>query len=186
MTIRQKSTISGVPGNLNTVGFAITSTGVVLAINAVTRSTSIFLPNLLENAKEVIMKCDKLIRWQDKDLTEYYEAESVDAAINELKAENEQLKKKLSCIRHLRRQLHDAEMRADLAEAAETERKIDYKELERKFHEANAENRRLKRALYKACANWAYIAVAFFSSYATKERWNKMELKCLKKAEEYR
>ena len=32
------------------------------------------------------MKCDELIRWQDKDLTEYYEADSVDAAIAELKA----------------------------------------------------------------------------------------------------
>ena len=52
--------------------------------------------------------------------------------------------------------------------------------------DANMENRRLRRALYKACANWAHFAVAFFSSYTTKEKWYRMELKCLKKAEEYK
>lgn len=39
---------------------------------------------------------------------------------------------------------------------------------------------------YKACANWAHIAVAFFSSYQKKERWHNMEIKCLKKAKEYK
>ena len=52
--------------------------------------------------------------------------------------------------------------------------------------DANMENRRLKSALYKACANWAHFAVAFFSSYAIKDRWHKMERKCLKKAEDYK
>lgn len=52
--------------------------------------------------------------------------------------------------------------------------------------DANMENRRLRRALYKACANWAHFAVAFFSSYATKEKWHKMERKCRAKAEEYK
>ena len=49
-----------------------------------------------------------------------------------------------------------------------------------------AEIRRLKRALYKACFNWAHFAVAFFAEYRTKEKWRKMENKCLKKAELYR
>jgi hypothetical protein len=52
--------------------------------------------------------------------------------------------------------------------------------------DAGMRERRLKRALYKACANWAHFAVVFFSSYAIKERWYKMERKCLKKAEEYK
>lgn len=47
------------------------------------------------------------------------------------------------------------------------------------FDEKDMEIKRLNRALYKACANWAHIAVAFFSSYETKERWNKMERRCL-------
>lgn len=52
--------------------------------------------------------------------------------------------------------------------------------------EARTENVKLKRALYKACANWAHVAVAFFSSYTTKEKWRKMENKCRIKAEEYK
>lgn len=52
--------------------------------------------------------------------------------------------------------------------------------------EARAENVKLKRALYKACANWAHVAVAFFSSYTTKEKWHKMENKCLAKKEKYK
>ena len=52
--------------------------------------------------------------------------------------------------------------------------------------DAGMRERRLRRALYKTCANWAHFAVAFFSSYTTKEKWYRMELKCLKKAEEYK
>ena len=77
----------------------------------------------------------------------------------ELKAENEQLKAKLENVQ--------ASAYADSVDAGMRER-------------------RLKRALYKACANWAHFAVAFFSSYIIKNLWHWMELKCLKKAEEYR
>ena len=52
--------------------------------------------------------------------------------------------------------------------------------------EKDEEIRSIHRALYKACANWAHVAVAFFSSYATKEPWHKMESKCLKKVEEFK
>lgn len=52
--------------------------------------------------------------------------------------------------------------------------------------ELKNENRRLRRALYKACANWAHFAVAFFSQYSIKEKWYKMKLKCQKKAKEYK
>ena len=51
--------------------------------------------------------------------------------------------------------------------------------------DAGMHERRLRRALCKTCANWAHFAVAFFSSYTTKEKWYRMELKCLKKMEEY-
>lgn len=57
------------------------------------------------------------------------------------------------------------------------------------FDKLEAENRRLKRALYKACANWA-DAVAFEETEgigydnSVAERWRKMESKCIKKAEE--
>lgn len=52
--------------------------------------------------------------------------------------------------------------------------------------DAGMRERRLRRALYKACANWAHFAVAFFSLYTIKNRWHWMELKCLKKLEEWR
>ena len=52
--------------------------------------------------------------------------------------------------------------------------------------DAGMRERRLRRAFYKACANWAHIAVAFFSSYVTKNRWRWMELKCLKNEEKYK
>ena len=52
--------------------------------------------------------------------------------------------------------------------------------------DAGMRERRLRRAFYKACANWAHIAVAFFSSYVTKDRWRRMERKCRAKAEEYK
>ena len=57
--------------------------------------------------------------------------------------------------------------------------------------ELKGEIRKLKRALYKACANWADV-VAFEETEgighdnSVAERWRKMESKCLKKAEEYK
>lgn len=59
-------------------------------------------------------------------------------------------------------------------------------EVDAVLSEKDAEIRRLNRALYKACFNWAHFAVAFFAEYRTKEKWRKMENKCLAKAEEYR
>lgn len=50
--------------------------------------------------------------------------------------------------------------------------------------DANMENRRLKRALYKACANWAHCRV--FVRFKTDEKaWENVERKCRAKAEEY-
>ena len=57
--------------------------------------------------------------------------------------------------------------------------------------ELKAENRKLKRALYTACANWADVVafektegIGYDNSVA--ERWRKMESKCRAKAEEYK
>lgn len=64
-------------------------------------------------------------------------------------------------------------------------------EKDKQIAELKAENRKLKRALYKSCANWA-DAVAFEETEgigydnSVAERWRKMESKCLKKAEEYK
>lgn len=94
-----------------------------------------------------------------------YKATEVDAAIAELK-----------------KKLHDAEMRADLAEAAETERKIDYDKL-------NAENRRLKRALWLERAKHAQEKAWNFHEKNLVEKcakWDNVHLMCRAKAEEYK
>ena len=47
--------------------------------------------------------------------------------------------------------------------------------------------RRLYRALYKACANWADVeAYSVLNDVQTVNRWTKMIGRCIKKAEEYR
>lgn len=99
----------------------------------------------------------ELTRWQDKDLTEYYDADEVDAVIAELKAELE-----------------------DAKATAYTE-SVD----------AGMRERRLKRALYKACANWANLevfdrTVGIDDPNIEANRWALMRNKCLKKAEEYK
>ena len=137
-----------------------------------------------------------------------------DDVVAELKAENERLNNALDkeqgetikymdelCnakneIERLTIDKRNAELRADVAYATVEKLKTENAELKAQLESEKASRyadsvddgmreRRLKRALYKACANWAHFAVAFFSSYATKERWHNMENKCIKKAEEY-
>ena len=51
--------------------------------------------------------------------------------------------------------------------------------------EKDNEIRRLKCALYKACANWAHHRV--FVRFDTNDKaWENVERKCLKKAEQYK
>ena len=50
--------------------------------------------------------------------------------------------------------------------------------------EKDAKIRKLKRALYKACANWAK-AMDFYEDNPN-ELWSKMKYKCRAKAEEYK
>lgn len=79
------------------------------------------------------------------------------------------------------------EVEAAIAELkAEINRKegVGYRWFERCM-EARTENVRLKRALYKACANWAHHRV--FVRFNTNEKaWENMERKCRAKAEEYK
>lgn len=58
-------------------------------------------------------------------------------------------------------------------------------ELKAKLVDAGMRERKLKRALYKACANWAHHRV--FVRFKTNEKaWENMERKCRAKAEEYK
>lgn len=51
--------------------------------------------------------------------------------------------------------------------------------------DAGMRERRLRRALYKACANWAHHRV-FVRIKTNEMAWENVEHKCLKKAEEYK
>lgn len=117
------------------------------------------------------MKCDKLEsfhHYEDMVITpathmyRVYRADEVDAAIAELKSENKMLKAKLENVQ--------ASARADSVDAGMRER-------------------RLRRALYKACANWAKsfkTTAEMLGAHADAVKWDNVERKCLKKAEEYR
>lgn len=110
------------------------------------------------------MKCEDLIKYKAWELLPEEKvclAVEVYKAIAELKAENESLKAKLESVQ--------ASAYTDSVDAGMRER-------------------RLKRALYKACANWAHAEFlwARFIDFKFPETWYEMENKCLKKAEEYR
>lgn len=53
--------------------------------------------------------------------------------------------------------------------------------------DAGIENRRLKRALYKALANWALSTLAWLDciDQGNPAKWSEMHRKCLAKAEKY-
>jgi len=55
--------------------------------------------------------------------------------------------------------------------------------------DAGMRERRLNRAFYKACANWAFareVIAANFIDVEDAKKWAVVEAKCIKKAEEYR
>lgn len=104
-----------------------------------------------------------------------YLKKDVDAAIAELKAK---LDKAIAerdgnqvCIDALKQKLENvqASMYADVVDA-------------------NMENRRLRRALYKACAEWALSTIAWLDciDQGNPIKWGEMRRKCLEKVEEYK
>ena len=128
-----------------------------------------------------------------------YKATEVDAAIDELKsAHHKERHEYIKMIAELKKKLMPC-LNGDCILTCEVVEKYgkENAELKQKLEDAQASayadsvdagmrERRLKRALYNACANWAHVAVAFFSSYAIKEKWRKMENKCRAKTEAYK
>lgn len=138
----------------------------------------------------------------------------VDEAIDELKADNKLLKERiangdvsritwidqaLDLIKEnekLKQKLHDAEMRADLAEAAETERKIDYDNLKKDLaYQARQiyfkHNRQTLRALWLARADRAGAeALLYAAKYGLGDdgyiRWRNAEKALIKKADTFK
>lgn len=134
----------------------------------------------------------------------YYDADEVDVAIVELKSTIDKLVGVKKSAEQILQNLLDCGLIEEwyfngkfnaVLKADDPHLKI--AELKQKLEDAQASayaesvdagmrERRLKRALYKALANWAHVAVAFFSSYTTKEKWRKMENKCRAKKEKYK
>lgn len=132
------------------------------------------------------MKCDELKDYDyDPDFPfqsrgRFYVADEVEAAIDELK------KKLMPCLNG------DCILTCEVVEKygkENAELKAEIESLKASHYaemvDAGMEIRRLKRALYKACANWAHHRV--FVRYKTNEKaWENVERKCRAKMEEYK
>lgn len=146
-----------------------------------------------------------------------YFKDKVDPVISELKAENRRLNNALDkersetikymdelCnakneIERLTIDKRNYELRADVADGTVEKLKAENAELKQKLEDAKAtaytesvdagmRERRLRRALYKACANWALSTLAWLDCIDQGEprKWSEMVQKCRAKAEEYK
>ena len=128
---------------------------------------------------------------------EYYERENADAYFAERLAEKDleiaELKKKLmpclngDCILTCEVVEKYGKENAELKAKLENVQASAYAE----SVDAGMRERRLRRALYKACANWADVevfarTVGIDDPNVEANRWALMRNKCLKKAEEYK
>jgi hypothetical protein len=135
----------------------------------------------------------------------YYEKREVHEAISELKKKFEMLlaeKDKEIAELKARIQLDDDEMAGFLQleeECGGGDLRNYIAELKQKLEDAKASHyaemvdagmreRRLRRALYKACANWALSTLAWLDCIDQGEprKWSEMIQKCRAKAEEYK
>ena len=83
----------------------------------------------------------------------------------------------------------DATLNAERSAGIESRYAYDADEVDAAIEELKAENRRLKRALYKACANWADCKACILEYVGVKlhaKKWERMFNKCRAKAEEYK
>lgn len=124
------------------------------------------------------MKCDELKDYDyDPDFPfqsrgRFYVADEVEAAIDELKAEHHKERHEyIKIIAELKQKLEDAQASA-YADSVD----------------AGMRERRLRRALYKAIANWAKVTRLWDGSISMDiyDKWDNVERKCRAKAEEYK
>lgn len=162
------------------------------------------------------MKCDELKDYDyDPDFPfksrgRFYDADDVEAAIDELKAEhhkerheyiemvaqlkaeNEKLKDELDAANNQCENLINSATDIMLRQDKVNDAKCDEVESLKATHyaemvDAGMEIRRLKRALYKACANWAFLAQWERGELVENwEKWENVERKCGSKAQEYK
>ncbi len=133
------------------------------------------------------MKCDELKAYK-ADVTipvygtiadaEVYLKDKADAAIATLRGANDE---KSERIVELQKQVDELKAKLNESEEARYEAGADAAD----YYQDNC---RLKRALYKACANWALSTLAWLDCIDQGEprKWSEMRQKCLKKVEEYK
>ena len=122
--------------------------------------------------------------------TEFYLKSEADKVIAEKDAEIVELKKKLipclngDCILTCEVVEKYGKENAELKAEVESLKASHYAE----SVDAGMRERRLRRALYKACANWAHAELMWASllDFKCPENWDEMERKCRAKAEEFR
>lgn len=128
------------------------------------------------------MKCDELEKWhawQFTPSTRVYVASEVDAAIDELKTKHHRERHEyIEMAAQLRRENAELKAKLENVQASAYADSVD----------SGMENRRLKRALYKACAEWALSTLSWLDciDQGNPVKWGEMRWKCLKKAEEYK
>ena len=131
------------------------------------------------------MKCDELKEIMlvnqvsgERTPSGTYKKAEVDAAIAELKQKLQD--QCISCPVKMQEADVVAELKKDLEDAKATA----YAE----SVDAGMRERRLKRALYKACANWALSTLAWLDCIDQGEprKWSEMVRKCRNKVEEYK
>ena len=151
------------------------------------------------------MKCDELkalMCAHEPNVRPMYDKSEVDAAIAELKARIADLEKLNHDLCERVTENDDIRLHWEEIEQtrAENERLKSIREvhveaiasMEAGLHQDDKEIRRLKRALYKACANWAMnarmveIEAEPWGENHESRLWAGVYDKCLKKAEEYK
>ena len=156
------------------------------------------------------MKCDELKVYHHKlrhnEYAEFclkYEVDKViaekDNEIAELQAENAQLKKETefmhsNCVWHAGDGCHRllGEKLVLIDDITKLKEKLEDVQASAYADSVDAgmRERRLKHALYKACANWArserYTEATWHGDEHREELWAEVQDKCLKKAEEYK
>ena len=114
---------------------------------------------------------------------EVYLKDQVDAAIAELKAENERLNDELDAANNQCENLINSATDIMLRQDKVNDTKC------AEIEKLTTENRRLKRALYKACANWMInrqVTMACYHLEARAKKFDKAIDKCRSMAEEYK
>lgn len=136
------------------------------------------------------MKCDNLqaetIVPQGTTVSlQFYPKAETDAAIAELKTENERLKNEPcndgeKCGAYWKLYAENERLKAKLESVQATAYADSV--------DAGMSERRLKRALYKACSNWSKsfkTTSEMLGAHADAVKWDKMERKCREKSKEY-